>query len=777
TITFHIQYDAGDFWVDGVRFYEGDYVPPVFQKRTAATDPAPGDGATDVPRDVELSWRAGELAGSHDVYFGTSFDDVNNASVADPMGVLASEGQAGITFDPEGLLEYSQTYYWRVDEVNATPDKAVFKGNTWSFTAEPFVYPLQNIVATASSSEAGAGPENTVNGSGLNASDQHSIEATDMWLSNAAGAQPTWIQYEFDAVYKLSQMSVWNYNVQFELVLGFGLKDVTVEYSTDGAEWTILGDYEFAQGTARSGYAANTVVDLDGVVAKYVRLTANSNWGGMLPQFGLSEVRFLYKPVVAREPTPADGAVDVDLDLTLDWRDGREVAAHEVYLSTDRAAVEAGTALVDSVSESRYAATGLELGTTYYWKVNEVNEAATPTVWEGGVWSFSTLEFLVVEDFESYNDDDNRIYETWIDGWVNDTGSTVGYLDAPFAERVIVRDGRQSMPLFYDNTGVATAETEYEPTLTNWAGSGVQSLSLYFYGTPGNTGQLYAEINGTRVDYDGDAADISRATWQPWNIDLSTVGNVSNVRTLIIGVEGAGASGTLYIDSIRLYPNAPEYVVPAEPDTANLVAHYALNGDVTDASGNGYNGTANGDPIYGAGMDGQAIELDGADDYVVVAGVGIDVGMARTVSGWAKASATGINAWTGVFGFTGPSGNGGHFDIEAVGDTADTTLGYYGVHRYGWERDIRPIDLEWHHLAATFDGETVAWYGDGLIVGSVAVAAADVTPPGQVHIGKREDNDNYFPGLLDEVRVYNRALSAEEIAWLAGKRTPAHKPF
>jgi hypothetical protein len=398
-------------------------------------------------------------------------------------------------------------------------------------------------------------------------------------------------------------------------------------------------------------------------------------------------------------------------------------------------------------------------------------------VWEGAVWSFSTLEFLVVEDFESYNDDDNRIYETWIDGWVNETGSTVGYLEAPFAERVITYDGRQSMPLFYDNAGVATAETEFEPTLSNWTGSGIQSLSLYFYGAAGNTGQLYIEINGTRVDYDGDAADLSKAAWQPWNIDLSAVGNVSNVRSLTIGVEGAGASGTLYLDSIRLYPQAPEYVVPAEPDTANLVAHYALNGDLADGSGNGYDGAAQGDPVYAAGLDGQALELDGTDDYVVIAGVGIEAGMARTVSGWAKASAMGIAAWTDVFGFTGPSGNGGHFDIEAVGDTDNTTLGYYGVHRYGWERDIMPIDLEWHHLAATFDGETVAWYGDGLLVGTDAVAAADVIPPGQVHIGKREDNENFFPGLVDEVRIYDRALSAEEIAWLAGKRTPAHKPF
>jgi hypothetical protein len=519
-----------------------------------AKEPSPANGTSDIPRDVALGWLPADSAVAHDVYFGTVLEDVNAASRANALGLLVSQGQTANTYNPDGLFEFGTTYYWRVDEVNEAPDNTIVKGEIWSFTVEPFVYLLENIVATASSSETGAGPENTVNGSGLDAAGQHSINAADMWLTDAAGAQPVWIQYEFDNVYKLHQMSAWNYNVQFELVLGFGLKDVTMESSVDGIEWTALGDYEFAQGTARAAYAANTVIALDEVAAKYIRLTANGNWGGMLPQFGLSEVQFLYKPVVARDPVPADGATDVDLDLTLQWRSGREVAVHDVYLSADRDVVEAGTALVDSVGESRYAAGGLTLGQTYYWKVDEVNEAATPGVWEGNVWAFSTLEFLVVEDFESYDDEDNVIYESWVDGWVNETGSTVGYLEAPFAERTIVRSGRQSMPLFYDNTGVATSEAEYEPTLRDWTANGVQSLSLHFYGAEGNTGQLYVKINGVKVTYDGDAADIATAQWQPWDIDLAAVGNVGNVSNLTIGIEGAGATGVVYIDDVRLYP-------------------------------------------------------------------------------------------------------------------------------------------------------------------------------------------------------------------------------
>jgi hypothetical protein len=68
----------------------------------------------------------------HDVYFGTSFDAVNNATRGNPLGVLVSQGQMATTFDPPGLLAFGQTYYWRVDEV---PEEGTVGGTVWCFTA------------------------------------------------------------------------------------------------------------------------------------------------------------------------------------------------------------------------------------------------------------------------------------------------------------------------------------------------------------------------------------------------------------------------------------------------------------------------------------------------------------------------------------------------------------------------------------------------------------------------------------------------------------------
>jgi len=482
-----IEYFSG--LMDDVRLYNvvltADEILAVMEGGTTelAADPVPVDEGNDVPRDVVLRWTRGEYAVTHDVYFGTAFDDVNDASRTNPLGVLVSRGQTAATYDPPGLLEFGTTYYWRVDEVNAPPSTQIFKGKVWSFTSEPFAYPVANIIATTNGvSDETSGPERTIDGSGLNAADQHSTEATDMWLA-LPGAEPLYIQYEFDRVYKLHEMLVWNYNVQFEMLLGFGVKGVTVEYSENGADWTALGEFEFARATAKATYAANTAVPFDGLPAKFVRLNVNSGYGPM-GQFGLSEVRFMYIPAHAREPQPADGAANVEVNAALAWRSGREAVSHEVYLGTAPDAL----ALAGTVSSATFTP-ALEFGSTYYWQVVEVNAADAVTAWTGDVWDFSTQEYASIDGFEAYNDDveaGTAIFDTWLDGWINDTGSTVGYFNSPFAERSIVHGGSQSMPLQYDNSGspfYSEAWREFE-TAQNWTGNGADRLVLYVRGNP-----------------------------------------------------------------------------------------------------------------------------------------------------------------------------------------------------------------------------------------------------------------------------------------------------
>ena len=399
------------------------YLLGIMEER-AASGPIPGDGAVDVRRDAVLTWTSGKFAATEDVYFGTNPDDVAGAGRALPLGVLVSQGQDANTYDPAGLFEFGQTYYWRIDEVNAPPDSTIDKGPVWSFTAEPVTYPVTKITASASSVHASFGPENTINGSGLDENDRHSMADTAAWLTATGAALPAWIQYEFDRVYKLDEMWVWNYNTFFEPILGLGLKDVAVEYSVNGTDWTSLGDLQFAQAPAANGYDHNTTVDFAGVAARYVRLTAKSNWGSS-QQFGLSEVRFLYIPSHAREPIPASGATGVNPDVTLSWRAGREAVSHKLYLGTDRQAVADGTVPAATPGQASYAPSSLEFGATYYWKVVEVNDAASPAAWESDIWNFSTAEYLAIEDFESYTNESPNAALPDVDRWLRLLGGRV----------------------------------------------------------------------------------------------------------------------------------------------------------------------------------------------------------------------------------------------------------------------------------------------------------------------------------------------------------------
>ena len=267
----------------------------VFLETTEGRDVAlsPRPHATQVARDAILTWTSPAFAKTHDVYFGTSFIDVNAASRSNPQGVLVSQSQTATTYDPNVLLGPGRTYYWRIDEIGGAPDFTIYRGPVLDFQTQAIAFPITPVAAVASSAQPSMGPGKTIDGSGL-IGDQHGTENTTMWLS--AGVQPNWIQYQFDKVHQFHELWVWNSNQSIESLLGFGAKDVKIEWSSDGTTWTQLqGVPPFARAPGIPGYVANTIVSFGDVPATHVKLTLNSTWGGMSIA-GLSEVRFFCLP-------------------------------------------------------------------------------------------------------------------------------------------------------------------------------------------------------------------------------------------------------------------------------------------------------------------------------------------------------------------------------------------------------------------------------------------------------------------------------------------------
>ncbi len=160
---------------------------------------------------------------------------------------------------------------------------------------EPGLVPslIWNVTATSNRTppDDDLGPENIVNRSGLNGSNQHSNWPGDMWLAMQSD-EPIYVQFEFEDVYQLEEMWVWNYNEGW--FLERGVKDAMIEYSQDGIDWTVFGNIECAMATGDDDYIANTIVSLEGIPARYVRLTLLSSHGiyGIHPIIGLSEVQF-----------------------------------------------------------------------------------------------------------------------------------------------------------------------------------------------------------------------------------------------------------------------------------------------------------------------------------------------------------------------------------------------------------------------------------------------------------------------------------------------------
>ena len=402
-----------------------------------------------------------------------------------------SEGQAvdANTFDP-GMLQYGTTYYWRVDEVNLPPDTTVYKGKTWSFTAELIAYPLatEHVTATASmgayEGDEAQDPNATCNGAGLDANDMHSTEQQAMWLGIGDPGEG-FIQYELDNVYQLYDMIVWNYNEEYGE--DYGAKDVNVMSSIDGQTWTQIGDtVVFNKATGNDQCIANTTVDLQNTPAKYVRLVF---WSGYNEDgaYGLSEVRFTSVPTRATKPSPADASTDIALDTVLGWKAGRGALEHDVTIDIDKAAVEAGTADVHTTTQLSYAPT-LLLGRTYYWRVNEVNDQAAYSPWKSDIWSFSTVEYNVIDNFEDYNDTEgDEVYAVWKDGFeIDENGSQMGNKTKPWSETTVVNSGKQSGPMYYNNTDTAVnsqISRTFSPLL-NITGDGADSLIFHYRGDP-----------------------------------------------------------------------------------------------------------------------------------------------------------------------------------------------------------------------------------------------------------------------------------------------------
>jgi hypothetical protein len=497
-------------------------------------------------------------------------------------------------------------------------------------------------------------------------------------------------------------------------------------------------------------------------------------------------------PIKAGNPNPGNGAMDVKHIPVLTWAAGDSAVSHEVYFGTDEEAVRNATKAspehmgTKALGDESYEPGLLEWGSTFYWRVDEVEDGGT--IQTGGLWSFTTANFLIIDDIESYNDllpEDypdtaNRIYDSWWDGYFDAAnGSQVGHLDPPFYEESIVHSGNKSMPLYYDNTVGKSEATMNLTSNSDWTVKGVDTLTIWYIGSSDNAAEtMYVTLNGSAtVDNENPDAALA-AVWTEWNIPLQAFAdqgvNLSNVTSIIIGLRSVtGGTGILYIDDVRLYPP-----VPTAPSDTNLMGWWKLDessGTVAvDSSGQGNNGSLNGTAMTwmpGDGMIGGALSFDGTAsdaDYVEISSAVISTA-AGTVAMWGKLGADQLPATRYFCGHTTiPAWSN---RIQLYMDNSDTMLDLGLGDSHNRHKDIMSLTAEtWYHVALTWDGGNYVVYVNGEEKANGSYAGLDTlnTVADIGNDGNTDGRTESFNGLLDDVRIYNVALTGSEISYLAG---------
>jgi len=379
--------------------------------------------------------------------------------------------------------------------------------------------------------------------------------------------------------------------VQHDVYLGED--ENTVANATSGS----LGTYRGRQPTEMTTYDPGI---LDWGTTYYWRVDEvneadpNGPWEGSVWSFTTTDC--------IKSPHPLDRASDVPQPVVLSWVPGGPGLQYDLYLGENQNDVASATPQTPGIYRGRqlvdlttYDPGVLKLGKTYYWRVDGVDKADPQRPWKGTAWSFTTADFIVVsvaDDFESYTDDmkaGQAIFQIWRDGLGygsdpndpndpppyagNGIGSAAGNSQAPFAEHHIVHEGRQSMPMDYNNVKkpwYSEAQRTWA-TPQDWTINAADTLTLYFRGEARNgQDRLYVGIedSGGRIAVvvHPDAGAVLATEWQKWHIALADVRaagvDVAAVQKMVIGIGDRknpkpGGAGRIYIDDIRLTKRMP----------------------------------------------------------------------------------------------------------------------------------------------------------------------------------------------------------------------------
>jgi hypothetical protein len=595
-VTYYWRID--EIEADGTTIYPGE-VWSFTAMPVKAWAPTPADDAEKVLLSPELAWSAGQNAMGHHLYLGTDADAVAAGAAETNMGATD-----GTSYQLAADLEVGTTYYWRVDETDLAGN-ATETGEVWSFT-------------TIDAGPGGAVREWWLGNTGsdipsLTDDPRFPDEPDGRELLAAMDGPVDWAEnygsriYGWLAVPQSGDYTFWvASDDNSELWLSTDEDPANTQMIANVATWTNHQEWykEVTQTSAPQTLQAGQ--------RYYIEALMNEGTGGdslsvawQGPGMPMQVISGAYvgptplPAVRAYAPFPADDAVDTIQNPILSWSAGTRTTQHDVFFGDDAATVaDANTSTAD-IYKGRQGTTTfnpgpLEWGKTYYWRIDEINTGDTESPWIGRLWTFSTADYIPIDDFESYtNEVGYRVFQVWVDGvgytepppgaQGNGTGALVGHdiwtIGGPHYQGTIVETGNvhggsQALPVYYDNSMMPYySETEKTwDTPQDWTVEDVNALSLWFRGDAANeVAPLYVAVEDSLgnvgVSTHTDPQAVLTGPWTQWKIALSDLAdqgvNLGAVKKTYLGVGNRQApavdgTGVVYFDDIRVNRPAPE---------------------------------------------------------------------------------------------------------------------------------------------------------------------------------------------------------------------------
>jgi len=264
---------------------------------------------------------------------------------------------------------------------------------------------------------------------------------------------------------------------------------------------------------------------------------------------------------------------------------------------------------------------------------------------------------------------------------------------------------------------------------------------------------------------------VSNYTIDDGTIAISSAVLQADLKTVVLSIAPltAGTSHKLSVKNVAdRSPNRNAITqVTQDFQATHLVIHLTFDNTSqpgANSAGNANDGTLFGQPALVSGQIGNALSFDGLDDYVEIAnspslGITVDI----TIAAWIKRGALGDYG-----GIAAKTDGNSTWDYDLYFGSGANTLHFYSDNQNPQDAISTGTvsNTDWHHVAVTRSGETVAFYIDTAPAGTVTVSGefADNALPVRIGTdGPSYDAASLFNGLIDEVRIYNRALSPQEI--------------